>query len=289
MGAGFDAVIDTVAYDARHAAQLLAIQDDVGAFVVVSSASVYRDAEGRSLDEARETGAPEYPVPIGEDQPTVRPGPKTYSTRKVALEQALLDGARRPVTILRPGAIHGPGSTQPREWFFIKRIRDGRRAVPLAWNGASRFHATATANIAALVEAVLEHPGARVLNIADPEALTVMQAGAAIAAAYGAGLEMAPFEGPPTGRIGGHPWCIEHPIVLDTHRAEALGYRPVTTYAEAMPETCRSIEAQAEAGAAFPPYILALFDYAAEDAWLAERGVKPPFGSGRTPAAPEPR
>src|SRR5690242_19658275 len=38
--AGFDAVIDTVAFDETHARQLLDIEDSVGAFVVISTGSV---------------------------------------------------------------------------------------------------------------------------------------------------------------------------------------------------------------------------------------------------------
>jgi hypothetical protein len=58
------------------------VQCRVGALVVVSSASVYRDAAGRTLDEAAASGFPELPVPIPETQPTVEPGAATYSTRK---------------------------------------------------------------------------------------------------------------------------------------------------------------------------------------------------------------
>lgn len=94
--------------------------------------SVYRDERGRSLDEASETGFPILPVPVGEGQPTVDPGSATYSTRKVALERALLDNARSPVTILRPAAIHGVGSTHLREWWFVKRMLDRRPVISLA-------------------------------------------------------------------------------------------------------------------------------------------------------------
>lgn len=144
---GADAVIDAVAYTESHADQLLAIEGDVGAFVVISSASVYRDEEGRTLDEASENGFPHFPNPIAENQATVDPGPETYSTRKVALERRLLDAARRPVTILRPCAIHGPWSTHPREWWFVKRILDKRATIPLAYRGESRFHTSAVANM----------------------------------------------------------------------------------------------------------------------------------------------
>ena len=76
IGEGADAVIDTVAYDETHAAQLLDIEGSVGQFVVVSSSSVYCDAAGRTLDEAREKGFPELPDGMTEDQPTVEPSSK---------------------------------------------------------------------------------------------------------------------------------------------------------------------------------------------------------------------
>ena len=86
---GADALIDAVAYDETHARQLIDIQGAVGSLIVVSSSSVYRDRRGRTLDEAQETGFPQLPDPISEAQPTVEPGPMTYSTRKAALERAL--------------------------------------------------------------------------------------------------------------------------------------------------------------------------------------------------------
>jgi len=270
VAGGADALIDTVAYDEGHARQLLEVEAGVGTLVVISSGSVYRDADGRTLDEARETGFPRFPVPIGEDQPTVEPSPATYSTRKVALEQTLLQAARRPVSVLRPFAIHGLGSTHPREWWFVKRILDGRRRIPLAWRGESRFHTTATVNLAELIRVVCEAPGARVLNAVDPEALSVAEIGRVIAGVYGADLEFVPLDGAPEKGVGGTPWSGPLPLVADMSRAEALGYRPVATYAEAIGAACRSAEALAAEGVEFVPYLRTMFDYAAEDAWLDE-------------------
>lgn len=76
LAAGADAVIDTIAYTDAHADQLLEIERSAGAFVVISSCSVYRDAAGRTLDEACTGGFPNLPLPMTEDQPTVDPGPK---------------------------------------------------------------------------------------------------------------------------------------------------------------------------------------------------------------------
>jgi nucleoside-diphosphate-sugar epimerase len=268
LAGGIDALVDCMAFSEAHARQLLAVQEDVGAFVVISSASVYRDDAGRTLDEAAHNGFPDFPVPITEDQPTVAPGPETYSTAKVALEHTLLQHARRPVSLLRAGAVYGEGSRHPREWWFARRILEGRRRIPLAYRGESRFHPAATANIAALAHACLATPGTRVLNAVDADAPTVASMGRAIAAAYDVDVELALLDGPPAGGVGAHPWCIPRPIVLDMSRATDLGYRPVVDYAGAVGEACRSAEAAATAGVAFPAYIEAMFDYAAEDAAL---------------------
>jgi uncharacterized protein YbjT (DUF2867 family) len=62
LGGGADVVVDTVAYDQSDADQLLDLQANVGGFVVISSASVYRDERGRTLDEARVTAFPSCPI-----------------------------------------------------------------------------------------------------------------------------------------------------------------------------------------------------------------------------------
>lgn len=269
VGSGVDALIDTVAFDETHARQLLDIQQAAGALVVISSASVYRDARGRSLDEAAAHGFPHLPVPIAESQPTVPPGPATYSTRKAALEATLLRNPATPSIVLRPCAIHGPASRHPREWFFVKRLLDGRRAVPLAWRAESRFHTTATSNIAELIRIVLASPATQVLNIADPQPLTVSEIGRTIAGAMGRELDIVGFEGPPRYGVGASPWGVARPFVVDLSAASALGYRPCTTYAGSVEASCRAAQAAAAAGVRFPDYLNAMFDYAAEDAFLA--------------------
>jgi len=277
LGSGVDALIDVTAYGADHARQLLEVQHCVGAFVVVSSSSVYRDDAGRTLDEAVTGGFPELPEPIRETQTTVSPGDATYSTRKVELERTLLDDATTPVTILRPAAVHGLGSIHPREWWFVKRILDGRKAIPIAYKGASRFHTSAAANIAELTRIALGSRGSRILNIADPLAPSVAQIATLIARHMGyAGriMEMAGDEFP--AQIGHTPWSVPRPFVLDTGAAVALGYSPVTTYARSVGATCDDLVRAAAAGkdwrAQFPilaSYPYDLFDYRSEDAFLA--------------------
>ena len=276
LGSGADALVDALAYDEIHARQLIDIQGAVGSLIVVSSSSVYRDRRGRTLDEAQETGFPELPDPISEAQPTVEPGPTTYSTRKAALERALLDEATAPLTILRPAAVSGVGSAHAREWWFVKRMRDGRPAIPLAYGGRSRFHTSSAANIAALVHVAAGSPGQRILNIADPEALPLSEIAGAIASACGFSGRLVALPDvdayPPA--VGCTPWSVQRPFVLDMTAAMALGYRPQTGYPETVGPICDWLVQATEGAdwrALFPvlaSYPYDLFDYQAEDALL---------------------
>lgn len=278
IGDGCDVLVDLVAYGARHARQLTALADRVGSAVVVSSVSVYEDDRGRGFDtQDQPDGFPEYPVPLTEKQPTVRPGESTYSTRKAALEHELLAAeGQLPVTVLRPGAVHGPYSPLPRELYFVKRNLDGRRTRVLAYGGESRFHTSGTRNIAELIRLAAAAPGSRVLNAGDPQAPTAAEIGRAVDAVMGVESETV-FLDAPNGPVGASPWSVERPVVVDMTAAEReLGYRPVATYAESLPETVEWLKAQL-AGRdwreAFPKMFQAygdLFDYAAEDAWPAK-------------------
>jgi nucleoside-diphosphate-sugar epimerase len=280
VGDGCDVLVDMVAYGPEHARQLTSFADRIGSAVVISSVSVYEDDKGRSFDTQQEPdGFPEYPVPITEEQRTIRPGDTSYSTRKAALERELLAADDRlPTTLLRAGAIHGPHCRTPRELYFVKRNLDGRRRRVLSFGGHSRFHPAGVHNIAELIRLAASRPGSRVLNAVDPDAPTVAEIGAAIDAVMGIETESVLVDGPPPApTVGDTPWSVPVPVVCDMSAAEReLGYRPVTRYAETLPETVTWIEGQLAGRdwrAAYPKMFQAygdLFDYAAEDAWLAK-------------------
>lgn len=276
LAGGADAVIDTVAYDRTHADQLLEIEGDVGAYVVVSSSSVYRDERGRTLDEGRNHGFPDFSEPVTEMSATVDPGPGTYSTRKVALEQRLLDTADRPVVIIRPGMVYGNYTQHPREWWFVKRMLDRRDFIPLAYRGESRTHTSAAANIAALIATALAARTTGILNAADPEAPSVAEIGAAIADHLGYRGRFLPLDiGDDYGgaALGWTPWSLPKPFLLSMAAAAELGYKPVTSYAEAVGPYCDWLKQHDDMNwqTAFPVlagYPLPLFDYAAEDRYV---------------------
>ncbi|SDU32943.1 NAD-dependent epimerase/dehydratase family protein [Jiangella alkaliphila] len=276
---GADVVVDTIAYDDADARLLLGLAGDVGSLVVVSSASVYADDAGRTLDGS--TGPDDFPRfagPVPETQATMPPGPATYSTKKMLLESALLDDGRLPVTVLRPCAIHGPGSSSPREIWPLLRALARRPRVPLAYGGASRFHTTSAPNLAELIRLAAARPGTRVLNAGDPEPPSVAEIVRIVSATAGHDPELVPLDGPaPASRVSRTPWSVPRPYLVDMTAATAqLGYAPVASYASAVAETSawlRERLADRPWREAFP--LLAQYygnrmdDFAAEDELLA--------------------
>ena len=276
---GADVLVDVIPFRSDDAEQLLAFASRVGGLIAISSASVYTDEEGRSLDEA--TGPddlPQLPVPIPESQPTLAPGDATYSTGKAAIERALLERSPVPATVIRPCAIHGPGDRQAREWHFVKRILDGREAVVLAYEGESRFHTTSSENLAELIRCSADRPATRVLNCGDPDPLTLLEISRTIAAAMAHEWEEVLLPGEPDGPVGQTPWSVpdSHPFIVDMSAAEReVGYGPVTDYRDGVPAACEWLvevtrgKDWRDVLTSHARYYGALFDYAAEDEYLA--------------------
>jgi nucleoside-diphosphate-sugar epimerase len=265
IGAGADVVYDSVAMNREHGEQLNGLADLVGSLVVISTASVYADDEGRAFD-GEGGDPPQLPVPILETQRTAEPGPATYSTQKAELEQTLLQGPL-PSTLIRACAVYGPGAKNPRELYFVKRAVDDRRRVAISWKGESRFNTASVVNLAELIRLAAAQPGDRVLNGGDPDAPSTLE----ICHAIGNTLE---YEFEPVllpADEFGNPWGTPNPLVVSMEAAEReLGYRPVTTYPEAMQETCAWLLGELERGRTWEgSYIEDTLDYAAEDAAIA--------------------
>ena len=232
---GYDLVVDVVPFTVAHADQLLGL--DAGALVAVSSASVYADDAGNTLDEAESVDAfPDLPVPIPETQRTVEPGDATYSTNKRALELRLLESGKT-AAIVRPCAIYGPGDRMAREWHFIKRALDKRPYMILTGNGQSRFHTTASSNIGELVRCIARNPRTDVYNSGDPDPPVLVDLARRVSATVGHEWEeiLLPQWDSPEGGVGETPFSVPKPLVVDMQKAETeIGYRPATTWDEAI-------------------------------------------------------
>jgi nucleoside-diphosphate-sugar epimerase len=280
FGAGADLLVDCVCYTADDARRLLPFARNAASTVMFSSKAVYVDgASNHSNSEV----PPHFPGPIRETQPTVAPNDADYNSRegyganKVAAEQVLLDSGV-PVSVLRPSKIHGRGATRPREWVFVKRVLDARPAVFLANRGAGVDHTTATTNIAALVEVLATKPGARVLNIADPDAPTGLEIARTTARLLDYEWQEVLLDGDAVGNVGLYPWNARHPIVLEMSAALALGYSPVGDYADTVTDEVEWLVTAATGGpdaARLPrdgdPFFAPFFAYAAEDRLLEAR------------------
>ncbi len=281
MGAGTNLLVDCLCYTAKDAEQLLPFARQADSTVMISSKGVYVDEFG---NHSNSDVKPNFGGPIRETQPTVAPSSQHdhnsregYGANKVAAEQTLL-ASGLPVTILRPSKIHGAGALRPREWVFIKRVLDQRPAVLLANRGMGVDHTTAAANLAALIELAALKPGNRVLNSADPDAPSALGIARAIATHMGHQWEEVRLEPGMDASLGRTPWDAPHPIILDMTAALELGYVPVGDYATTVVAEIDWLLSKVtnERPARLPggldeEFFEGLFDYAAEDRFLAGR------------------
>jgi len=268
LGEGADLLVDCICFTAADAELLLPLARAASSTAMLSSKAVYVDDRGNHSNSSE---PPRYDGPISETQATLAPGGGDYMTgegygpNKVAAEHVLLDSGL-PISVLRPSKVHGAGSSNPREWVFVKRVLDRRPAVFLAHRGEGVEHTTAAANVAALIETVAANPGSRILNSADPEAPSVLEIARAVATHLGHEWEEILVDGDSLGRT---PWDAPHPIVLDTSAAVALGYEPAGDYAATVVEELDWLVGDP---AARPPgdeeFFAPYLDYAAEDAYL---------------------
>jgi hypothetical protein len=126
------------------------------------------------------------------------------------------------------------------------------------------------------VEVVAATPGRRVLNSADPDAPDALEIARTIAAQLDYVWDEVLLD-EPEGTVGGHPWDAPHPVILDMAAATALGYTPAGDYATTVADEVRWLVSVARSDgperssgldeAFFAP----MFDYAAEDRYLASR------------------
>lgn len=267
-----DVVLDTIAFDAEDIDRY--DPDKVGRLIVVSSASVYCDSHGRSLDEAKANGFPEFNGPITEQQQTVAAGPGTYSTRKVRMENRAIELFGDRATILRPCAIYGRYSRHPREWWFVKRLLDGRTQVPLAMRGESRFQTTNADLIGDFVVGTVEHGLGGIYNLSDATSPSVLEIGRSIARMMDKEANLIPVDDYPSHFVGRTPWAVPKPFIVDGTKAAAdAGLARVTYDIEAKDTVNWLAELNpADWRSAFPQlaaYPWDIFDYEAEDCFLA--------------------
>jgi nucleoside-diphosphate-sugar epimerase len=250
--------------------------------VVISSQDVYR-AFGRL--NGTEPGAPDV-VPLSEDAPLrERPYPHraeqpraeddpmrwadTYD--KIPAERVVMSAPTLPCAVLRLPAVYGPRDKQRRFHSVLKRMDDGREVIPLDEAEADwRWTHGYVEDVAhAIALAALDARSAgRIYNVGEARALSLEERARAVGAAAGWRGRVVRL---PAGRL---PEALrlgvnsQQDLIADTSRIRTeLGYREPTPPAEAYARTVAW--ERANPVAQDDP---AAYDYAAEDAALADAG-----------------
>jgi nucleoside-diphosphate-sugar epimerase len=249
--------------------------------VVISSQDVYR-AYGRVI--GNEPGLPDA-TPLSEDaplrersfphradQPRAEDDPMRWADTydKIPAERVVLSAPELPCAVLRLPAVFGPRDKQRRFHSLLKRMDDGREVIPLdAAEADWRWTHGYVENVAhAIALAALDGRSAgRIYNVGEAQALSLEERALAVGAAadwHGRIVRL------PAGRL---PEPMRHGVdarqnlLVDTSRIRAeLGYREITSPAEAYARTVAW--ERANPVAQDDP---AAYDYAAEDAALAEQ------------------
>jgi nucleoside-diphosphate-sugar epimerase len=248
--------------DIEHAAD--AFEGMLERFVMISSSDVYAAFEAT---ERRTPGT--YPIPLSEEAP-LRTGkyPEWDGSDydKIGAEFAALrawQARRLPAVIVRYPGVYGPGPV--REWYWVKRVRDGRHRIALPDGGLTIFHRGFFLNLAHAVTLALElgKPG-RVYNAGDDVQFNVRQITELIGAALDHDWEIVSV--PADAWPWGTPYSIyQGHLLLDTTRIkDELGYRDIVTPQEALRVTVEYLACRKPA--TVPQIWPKGFDYSEEDA-----------------------
>jgi nucleoside-diphosphate-sugar epimerase len=277
-----EAVVDDIPMNTADARSVIeALRGRLVRSVHISSGDVY---------------APHQPIPIPEDAPTNPPeavelqvhGQKVpYS--KVAVEAVIREAGAAgdyPAVILRLPAVYGPANPLAREWFFVRRVLDGRRRIAVPDGGLGLFHRGYVDDIARAVALALESPRGvgRTYNVGHERVLTVWGIADLVAQVMGHQWEIVPVPAgslPPT-----NPYAAPYPIVYDLDRIRTeLGFRESVSLEEGMRRTAAWLAEHPPSPETWPlaRYLTHdPFDYAAEDEAIeAGQGV---WGETEEPA-----
>lgn len=159
---------------------------------------------------------------------------------------------------------------------------DGRSEIPLAYNGQSRFHTTAVANIAGLIDVIVNKASPPILNIGDERCLTVTEIGQTIADHLGFSVRLVDGEDTFPAKVGGTPWSVPTPFTIDSSTARNLGFVP-QSYQTTVGPVCDwliDLAKRNQSSNLFPVFSTYKdnpFNYGAEDIFLSSRRTDKPF------------
>jgi nucleoside-diphosphate-sugar epimerase len=270
-------VLDMIPADEHDARDVVrTFKGIAGRVVAISSQDVYR-AYGVLI--GIEPG-PIEPVPLAEDAPLRQkrypyrdrakgPQDRSYEYEKIWVESVIMGDPGLPGTILRLPMVYGPRDPQHRTFEYLKRMDDGRPAIVLG-EGMARWRWTKgyVENVAAAIALAVSNDRAagRVYNVGEGATLAEVEWVRAIGEAAGWKGQVVVV---PDDRLPGHLATgirtDQHLVTDATRIREELGYAEPVSREGALRRTVAWERAH-------PPEQPdpQAFDYAAEDALLAE-------------------
>lgn len=277
----FDVVVDLVLSSGRQAQQLMdTFRGIAGRVVALSSMDVYRawgvfyNTEPGGLqelplteDSALRTSRVTYPPDVLKRAQSIY-GWIDAEYDKIPVEQAVLGDSKLPGTILRLPMIYGPGDPAHRFHPILKRIDDGRKQIIFADDVALlRTPRGYVADVGAAVAlaATSSQVAGRIYNVCEAESFGELDWARKIAAATNwiGEFVVLPHDRTPKHLLS--PGNTAQHVVASSERIrKELGYRELLPREEAIRRTIAWERANP------PAEPLAQFDYASEDAALAQ-------------------
>ena len=124
-------MVDGVAYGPEHGRQLLDMQGSMESTVVISSSSVYRDAQAETLTSPPRPASRSCSPPQPNARPRSRPVGNLFDAQGRA--RAHVAGRSKGSGHTREaGGYQRPGSGRARGQWFAKQVLDGRPAMQWA-------------------------------------------------------------------------------------------------------------------------------------------------------------
>lgn len=236
-----DIVLDFVAYhpeDVRSAVEVFATVD---AYVYVSSGAAY----GRDDIPKRERVTPlEECTP---DQ-AVDDTYETYGNRKAEGDREVFAAAERGVNAMsvRPTVVYGPYDYTERLDYWVSRVEQYDR-IALPGDGTNVWQRVYVEDVASLLRLVAENgdPGTA-YNAGDQNAITLERTVREIADALDTDVEVVHASDRELSTValerGDFPLYRSYPHVLDTHRAESVGWESTPVSAAMETTVAESVE-----------------------------------------------
>jgi len=230
-----DVVLDFVAYhpdDVRSAVDIFA---DVDAYVYVSSGSSY------AADDIPKREGVTALCECTPDQ-AVDDSYETYGNRKAEGDRQVFEAAERGVNAMavRPTVVYGPFDYTERLDYWLNRVQEYDRIV-VPGDGTNVWQRVYVEDVASLLRLVAENGEAgKAYNAGDQNAITLERTVEEAADALDTDVEVVHASARELSTVDleldDFPLYRDYPHVLDTHRAESVGWES-TAVSEAMERT----------------------------------------------------